>query len=193
MLNEEIKHQYKRWYGTFLGFRQSHAYWMYKVIDDVLNDNEQIEGIIEIGTGRGALSIFLGLECYERGLKPLITYDILPLIRKPKLFKLLGIKFINRDCYHGDSIREMNEYIDNKPILFFSDNGNKLRDFNYFIKLLPKDSVFASHDWESIAKAKLTEKNTKENVEKYSLQSLFRKEWDGPPDYIKTCFWRKTI
>jgi len=190
MVTDELRYQYKRWYGTFLGFRQSHAYWMYKVIDDILNDNKQIKGIIEIGTGRGALSIFLGLECYERGLKPLLTYDILS-IKEPKLFKLLGIKFINRDCYHKDSIQEMNKYIDS-PILFFSDNGNKLRDFNYFIKLLPKDSVFASHDWQSIAMAKLTEENTKDTVIKYGLKPLYKDEWDGPPDYIKTCFWRKT-
>lgn len=188
----ELKYQYKRWYGTFLGIRQSHAYWMYKVIDDVLNENKQIKGIIEIGTGRGALSIFLGLECYERGLKPLLTYDILPLMREPRLFKLLGIKFNIRDCYHKDSIQEITEYIDS-PILFFSDNGNKVRDFNYFIKLLPKGSVFASHDWQSIASAKLTEKNTRDNVIKYGLVPLYKEQWDGPPDYIKTCFWRKTI
>lgn len=191
-MQESLRYQYKRWYGTFLGYRQSHAYWMYKVIDDVLNENKQIRGIIEIGTGRGALSIFLGSECYERGLKPLLTYDILPLKKEPKLFRLLGIKFFNRDCYHEDSIREMTEYIDG-PILFFSDNGNKIKDFNYFIKLLPKESIFASHDWESIAMARLTEENTKDNVKKYGLIPLYKKEWDGPPDYIKTCFWRKTI
>lgn len=191
-MQEKVRYQYKRWYGTFLGIRQSHAYWMYKIIDDVLNENKQIKGIIEIGTGKGALSIFLGLECYERGLKPLLTYDILPLAKEPGLFKLLKIKFIIRDCYHEDSIREIKGYI-NGPILFFSDNGNKLRDFNYFIKLLPKDSIFVSHDWESIAMARLTEKNTRDNVIKYGLIPLHKEEWDGPPDYIKTCFWRKTI
>lgn len=192
MMDEKVRYQYKRWYGTFLGIRQSHAYWMYKVIDDVLNENKQIKGIIEIGTGRGALSIFLGLECYERELKPLLTYDILPFKKEPKLFKLLGIRFINRSCYHEDSLREMNEYI-NGPILFFSDNGNKLRDFKHFIKLIPKDSVFVSHDWQSIAMAKLTEENTRDDVIKYGLKPLYKDEWDRAPDYIKTCFWRKTI
>lgn len=192
MLNNKNRYQYKRWYGTFLSFRQSHAYWMYKVIDDILNENKQIKGIIEIGTGRGALSIFLGLECYERGLKPLMTYDILPLSREPKLFRLLGIKFIKRDCYHQDSIQEITEYAD-EPILFMSDGGSKVKEFNYFIKLLKKGSVFISHDWKSISHCKLTEENTKDTVEKYKLKPLHEEEWDSPPDYIKTCFWRKTI
>lgn len=191
-MQPELEYQYKRWYGRFLGRLQSHTYWMYKVIEDVLNGNRQVKGIIEIGTGRGALSMFLGLECFERGLKPLLTYDILS-VREPKLFKLLKIRYIVRDCYHEDSIREMKEYIDGYPIMFFSDNGNKIRDFNYFIRLLPKGSVFASHDWESIASMKLTEKNTRDNVIKYGLIPLHKEEWDGPPDYIKTCFWRKTI
>ena len=101
MVIEELKYQYKRWYGTFLGFKQAHAYWMYKVIEDVIKSNKQIKGIIEIGTGHGALSIFLGLECYERGLKPLLTYDnIPPPAGEPKLFKLLGIRFIQRDIFN---------------------------------------------------------------------------------------------
>ena len=197
-----MKEEYKRWYRTFLGIKQRHTYWLYKVIDEVLNENKQIRGIIETGTGAGALSVFLGLECYERGLKPLMTYDIKEFVRgdrkfnpfkeykEPGLFKLLGIKFIVRDCLHEDSIKEIKEYMD-QPIFFICDGGNKLKEFKYFAGLLKKDSIIASHDWMSIARSGLTPENTKEIVKRYSLKPLHQEEWNSPPDYIKTCFWRK--
>ena len=194
--------EYDRWYKSFLGIRQRHTYWIYKVIDEILNENKQIKGIIETGTGAGALSVFLGLECYERGLKPLLTYDIKEFItgdkgykpfeeyKEPRLFKLLGIKFIVRDCFHEESIREIKEYAD-KPILFLCDGGNKLKEFKHFAKLLKKDSIIASHDWQSVARSKLTEENVSETVKEYDLEPLHKEEWDSPPDHIKTCFWRK--
>ena len=191
--------EYARWYRTFLGIRQRHTYWMYKVIDEVLNENKQIKGIIETGTGAGALSIFLGLECYERGLKPLLTYDLKEFAKKsegffaykePKLFKLLKIKYIVRDCFHEESIREIKEYAEN-PILFFCDGGNKLKEFKYFAGLIKGDSIIAAHDWESVAKSKLTEENIAGTIKEHSLIPLHKSEWNSPPDYIKTCFWRK--
>ena len=191
--------EYARWYRTFMGIRQRHTYWMYKVIDEVLNENRQIKGIIETGTGAGALSIFLGMECYERGLKPLLTYDLKEFAKKsegffaykePKLFKLLKIKYIVRDCFHEESIQEIKEYAKN-PILFFCDGGNKLKEFKYFAKLIKKDSIIAAHDWKSVAKSKLTEENTAGTVKEHSLIPLHKAEWNSPPDYIKTCFWRK--
>jgi len=187
--------EYKRWYGRFLGRGQSHAYWMYKIIEDVLNENKQIKGIIELGYGRGALSLFLGLECYERGLKPLLTYDILP-FNESRLTILLDIRFINRDYYHEDSLKEITEYINNEPILFMSDGGDRVKAFNYFVGMLNKGSVFASHDWESIpgkSPQRLNDITSKDTVTKYSLEPLYREEWNYSPDYIKTCFWRKTI
>lgn len=185
-MQKNVEYQYKRWYGTFLGIRQRHTYWMYKVIDNILNENKQIRGIIEIGTGAGALSIFLGLECYERGLKPLITYDILPLAREPKLFKLLGIKFIVRDCFHKDSIQEIIKYA-SEPIFFVCDGGNKLKEFGYFTGLLKQDSIIAAHDWG----IELELKNILDTLNKYEMKPLHKEEWDSPPDFIKTCFWKK--
>jgi len=193
--------EYNRWYKTFLGIRQRHTYWIYKVIDEVLNENKQVKGIIETGTGAGALSVFLGLECYERELKPLMTYDLKGFVKEgvgitaykePKLFKLLNIKYVVRDCFQEESIAEIIEYAD-QPIFFMCDGGDKIGEFKFFTGLLKKDSIIASHDWESVARSKLTEDNTKETVEKYGLIPLHKEEWNSPPDYIKTCFWRKGI
>lgn len=178
--------QHERWFKYFLGIRQRHTYWMYKVIDDILNENKQIMGIIEIGTGKGALSIFLGLECYERGLKPLLTYDVLDIV-KPKLFDLLGIKFIVRNCFEESSIKEIREYAD-VPILLVCDGGNKKREFNRFVRYLKQDSIIAAHDWNTEIKLE----HVQDTINKHDMKPLHKEEWDSPPDYIKTCFWRKT-
>jgi hypothetical protein len=175
----------RRWYGYFLGIYQRHTYWMYKVIDDILNENKQIKGIIEIGTIQGALSIFLGLECYERGLKPLLTYDIKE-FKEPKLFELLKIRFIDRDCFHETSVNEIKEYAD-VPIFFMCDGDHKIEEFNYFAGLLKPDSIIAAHDWG----IEIGLKNILDTINEYEMEALHKEEWDSPPDYIKTSFWRK--
>ncbi len=160
-------------------------YHLYKIIDDILNENKQIKGIIEIGTAEGALSVFLGLECYERGLKPLLTYDIKRSI-EPKLFSLLGIRFIIRDCFNKISVKEIREYAD-IPILFICDGGNKPKEFNHFTGLLKQDSIIAAHDWNM----QIELKDISDTINEYGLEPLHEEEWDSPPDYIRTCFWRK--
>ena len=198
-MKEEIilQRQKGRWWKTFLGIRQRHTYWLYKVIDDVLNENKQIAGIIEIGTGAGALSLLLGLECYERGLKPLLTYDIKDWVKEksgqfyykePKLFKLLGIKFVIRDCFSEASTLEMKEYAD-KPVLLFCDGGKKKREFKELTHLLPIGSIVAAHDWNN----EILLEHIQETTDKYAMLPVCEAEWDSPPDYIETCFWRKTL
>lgn len=195
---EEIKFrkEISRWYQTFLGIRQSHTYWVYKVIDEILNENKQIGGIIEIGTGRGAMSILFGLECYEREYKPLLTYDFVR-IKEPKLFNLLGIKYIVRDCFHKESIREIREYSADVPIFLMCDGGNKAKEFNTIIEYLKPGSILAAHDWNEgynfIRCIGMRRKFITESIDKYKLQPIKESEWDKPPDHIKTCFWRKTI
>lgn len=175
----------EKWFKYFLGIRQRHTYWMYKVIDDILNENKQIGGIIETGTGKGALSIFLGLECYERGYKPLLTYDILDIL-KPKLFDLLGIKFIVRDCFEGSSIEEIRNYAD-IPILLMCDGGNKKKEFNAFTRYLKQGSIVAAHDWNTEIKLE----HIQNTINRHEMKPLHEEEWDSPPDHIRTCFWRK--
>lgn len=192
---EEIrfKEEISRWYKTFLGYCQSHTYWCYKVIDSILNENKQIKGIIEIGTGRGAMSIFFGLECYERGYKPLLTYDVIKL-REPRLFKLLGVKNIIRDCFVEESIEEMKEYAD-VPVFVMCDGGNKAKEFNTIVPFLKSGSIVGAHDYNEgynfIRCIGMRKKFIQESINKYNLQPIKQEEWDAPPDHIKMCFYKK--
>lgn len=179
-------HSKERWLKSFLGIPQAHTYWLYKVIDDVLNENQGIKGILEIGTWKGALSIFLGLECYEREFKPLLTFDIKEYGKLPKLFKLLKIEFVFRDCFVEESIGRIKKYL-NVPVFFFSDGDDENREFNQFAPLLLKGSVIAMHDWpyEGWYNA------IKDTVKKFNLVPIKQETWCAPPDYIFTSFWRK--
>lgn len=180
------KYSKERWLKTFLGIPQAHTYWLYKIIDDVLNENSAIRGIVEIGTWKGALSVFLGLECYEREFKPLLTFDIQEYGKLPKLFDLLGIEFILQDCFAPESMERIKKYLD-APIFFFCDGDDENREFNTFAPLLSKDSVIALHDWPHEAWYAAI----KDTVKKYGFVPLKPEIWCIPPDYIFTSFWRK--
>ena len=167
-----------------MGIYQQHTYWLYKVIDDVLNENKQIKGIVEIGTGLGALSIFLGLECYERNLKPLLTYDIKQ-VAKPRLFDLLNIKAVARNCFDVESVNEIMEYI-KEPVLFICDGGNKIKEFNFFAYLLPEGSIITAHDWDD----EIRIDDVRKTVMEIGLKPLHKDDWVAPPDYIAMSFWK---
>lgn len=176
----------ERWLKTFLGIPQGHTFWLYKVIDDILTENQEIRGIIEIGTYKGALSVFLGLECYERKLKPLLTFDIKKYDELPKLFELLKVDFLLQDCFSIESINRIKEYLD-APVLFICDGGNKNREFNQFASFLPKGSIIAVHDWPHEAWYAAI-KNT---VKQFGFVPIKIETWCAPPDYIFTSFWKK--
>jgi len=181
-----------RWRKTFLGIGQAHTYWLYQVIDDILNENQQIRGIIEIGTYRGALSVFLGLECYERELKPLLTFDIKEFFSRrtlrylPRLFELLEVDFVLQDCFSKKSIKKIKGYLD-APVFFVCDGGNKAREFNKFAPLLPKGSIIAAHDWPR----EVWYAQVRDTANEFGFFPIKIEDWCTPPDYIFMSFWKR--
>lgn len=172
------------WRKMFLGYRMAHSFAMYDVIDRILQENEPIKGIVEIGTGSGPLSIFLGLECYERNLFPLLTFDVKN-IKVPNLFKLLKVRFVNDDCFSKDSLKMIKEYL-YSPTLFICDGGNKKKEFNLFAPMLPKGSVIMAHDWTH----EICYNDIKDTVKMLNLTPIKEEEWCTPPDYILASFWK---
>lgn len=167
-----------RWHHTFLGIYQQHIYWLYKVIDDILNENPQIEGIIEIGTGDGALSVFLALETFQRKYKQFITNDIVEPENVERLFGLLDVEFIKGDCFKEEIIPINWDF----PVLFFCDGGNKAKEFNFFVSKLKSDSIIAVHDWDREV--------FKENLDTNLVEPIKKEEWNQSPDNILTSFWK---
>jgi len=110
----------------------------------------EFKGLIELGTYRGGMSIFLLLQCVQWGMS-FYTFDkqrfpletpVAQMIdleahfhegdifeeRKPKLLELIGM-----DGLH--------------PLLLYCDDGNKPREFATFVPHLRSGDYVAVHDW----------------------------------------------
>jgi len=176
-----------RWHNTFLGARQQHTYWLYKVIDDILVDNPQIYEFVEIGTGQGALSIVLGLHAAQRHTS-LLTFDINDRHQKvTPLFTKLDILFHKLDCFTSKASHLMMHTMGGTPTFFFCDGDDKPKEFNTFVPMLPADSIIAAHDYG----VEIKDADMVDTIKKYDLEPLHQEEWSGGIDDIQTCFFLK--
>jgi cephalosporin hydroxylase len=123
-----------------------HSYYLYNVIDQVMIGNPDISGIVEIGTGYGALTEFLGLWGLSRGV-PIVTVDHVN-IHDENVLSALGITYFQTDEFSDEFIDYMKKFIDAYDrILFICDGGNKPKEFNFWAPLLKTGSIIAAHDW----------------------------------------------
>lgn len=177
-----------RWHNTFIGAKQQHTYWLYKVIDDILVSNPQIGRFIEIGTGQGALSIVLGLHSLARNTK-LLTFDTQIRFSKStqSIFDALSVKLIKDNCFTESSISDVIDWIGITPTFIFCDGDDKPREFNTFSQIVPRGSVIAAHDYS----VEIKDSDIEEAVKCFNLRPLCKEEWIGGIDDIQTCFYYK--
>jgi len=136
-----------QWHTNFIGYHMQHSYYLYHIIDEIMTENPEIMGIVEIGTGSGALTTVLGLWGISRNI-PVLSVDIKN-IHDDKVFRALKITYIQLDEFSDYLISEVKRFINrvNGPILFICDGGNKIREFNFWAPLLKPNSIIAAHDW----------------------------------------------
>ncbi len=176
----------ERWYKTFLGQRQQHTYWLYKVLDDVVTANPQLERFVEIGTGVGALSVILALHAVQRGSR-LLTFDNRPELHEPLLpvFQALNVRDTGLD--HWDCFGAVYLLMDKRPTFFFCDGGDKSREFNFYAPYLASGSVIAAHDYGMECRPE----DIEDTVTKLKLEPIQPEDWRGGKDDIQTCFYKK--
>lgn len=108
---------------------------------------EKFDRIIELGTGNGGLTLFLGLYCLFSDCE-LYSFD-----QEDKradkiksLLKRLPVKFYQRDIWKSaDFISALIE--ENKKTLLLCDNGNKNREFKTYSDCLKPDDFIMIHDY----------------------------------------------
>jgi hypothetical protein len=111
-------------------------YWLWEAL---LNTSQGIiNGIVELGTGKGGFSLYLSAQAEQRKIS-FRTYDIAePACRVPG--------FIRLDIYA--SADEVGGYLrEHDPVLLFCDGGNKPREIRTFSQYLSSESMIAVHDW----------------------------------------------
>jgi len=176
---EPYKKYTKEWNDHYIGLLKCHPLKLYGIISKILTENEQIKGIIEIGTFMGALSCYLGAECVERGYKSLLTFDN-KVWYTPKLFKNLNINFILDDCFSEKSLQIIKEYVKDTPVMFICDGGWKSKEFNTFAPLLPDGSVIGVHDWD----VEVNMEGIGETVNSLEMFFIKQEQWSAEPHYL---------
>ena len=181
---EPYKKYTDNWGDHYAGMPKCHPLKLQGIISDILTENEQIKGIVEIGTMFGALSCYLGAECIERGYKPLLTFDN-KVWYKPNLFKALGVNFVVDDCFSEKSLQLIQEYVKDTPVLFICDGGNKAKEFNTFAPMLSAGSVVAVHDWD----IEVNMEGIKETVDSLKMFAIRQAQWNSEPDHTLMAFF----
>ena len=181
---EPYKKYTDKWSDHYTGIPKCHPLKLQGIISEILTENEQIKGIIEIGTMFGALSCYLGAECIERGYQPLLTFDN-KVWYKPKLFESLKVNFVVDDCFSDKSLKIIKEYVKDTPVLFVCDGGFKAKEFNTFAPLLPAGSIVAVHDWD----VEVNMEGIKETVDLLKMYAIKQDQWNAEPDHTLMAFF----
>lgn len=181
---EPYKQYADKWGDHYIGIPKCHPLKLQGIISEILTENEQIKGIVEIGTMFGGLSCYLGAECIERGYKPLLTFDN-KVWYKPKLFEKLKVNFVIDDCFSEKSLQLIKEYVKDTPVLFICDGGFKTKEFNTFAPLLPAGSVVAVHDWG----IEVNIEGICETVDHLKMFAIKQDQWNKSPDHTLMAFF----
>ena len=138
------------WYADFVGQRQQHNYWTYHIIGETLKSNPQIRGIVEIGTGCGALTMLLG--CWARRLNvPIMTWDVAPSQALPvrQVLDALQVQVCVGDCFEHEHSKKIEQFLaEVGPVYLLCDGGNKAKEMAHFGPGLHQGSLISGHDWE---------------------------------------------
>jgi hypothetical protein len=175
------------WHKTFCGITQQHNYRLYETIDLILWNNE-IARFVEIGTGAGALTIFLALHAI-RCKTNLLTVELHPQHSEStqRIFDQLGVELIVGNVFDERSRQRIKEHIGSHATFLFCDGGAKGREFNEFAPTLPPDSIIAAHDWTD----EIQPDEIEATVKSLSLGTILEDRWVTDDAHsIRTCFYR---
>lgn len=103
--------------------------------------SENFDIIIELGTYKGGLTLFLS-DIFSGDI---YTYDIKEFEFTNKLLSKENIHYNIKDIYKSPEIEEL--LASNKRVLLLVDGGVKIKAFNYFIKFLKPGDVIMAHDY----------------------------------------------
>lgn len=112
----------------------------------------RFEHVVELGTGRGGMTLYLLMQAMNQGAD-FSTFDhVYPEMANTPVGRALDLAGY---CHTGDmwselisgEIREILADDANHPLLMLCDGGNKPREFQTFAPLLRAEDVVVVHDW----------------------------------------------
>jgi len=131
--------------SDFLGFNMQQQEGVVPAFDQLLKATTPSR-IIELGTGFGGLTVFLGLYGYSNACE-VSTYDNEPKDDEYKqLIAYLGVTRYTADLFSmADEIAR--EIASPGKTILICDNGNKVLEFNNFASALKAGDVIMAHDY----------------------------------------------
>jgi cephalosporin hydroxylase len=172
-----------QWRLTFCGQRMGHNYYAYYMIDQIMIQNPQIKGIVEIGTAHGALTTVLGLWGVKLGI-PVVSMDHNAGLHDEAIFERLGVEFIECD-ENSEEATENISAMCMDPLFIYCDGGNKPEEFRKWAPIIRPGSVIAAHDWG----VEIGPKDIELYVDKYKLIPFMQDRWERMN--VQMAIWRK--
>jgi hypothetical protein len=186
--------------SSFLGYKMNQRPFTIEAFNYLFIHAEQegrpFKRIIELGTRKGAFTLFLGMYGYIKSCT-IYTYDIENFV--PPGIKLLfndyafDIAFWNGDIFKDSCMSNfLREHIqEDGRTLLLCDNGDKIREFKTFAPLLKSGDVIMAHDYvetqerfekefkkEKWGYCEVTYQDIAEDCEKHNLQPHLQEIFD---------------
>lgn len=139
------------WVTQFLGVIVVQQWADFMLWERLLNKRADLRHLVELGSLRGGLSLYLYLQCLQRGM----GFDTFDLVLPQAILTPLGERLNMRSCCHAGDIwsatmQDLFRHIlvsRTGPLLFFCDNGDKKREMQHFASWLRPGDVIGVHDW----------------------------------------------
>lgn len=118
-------------------------------INEILTEPTHVfKHIVELGTYRGGLTVFLGLHALTRGID-VTTFDIRPEPYKPPYTtykELLPITYHNLNVFSEEAKNIVREKAKDGRMFIFLDGGEKPMDFETYAPIVEANDVVMIHD-----------------------------------------------
>ena len=119
--------------------------------EQVFEQTPELKGVLELGTLKGGLSLFLRLQTMQRGQR-FCTVDWVDFLTPCPLFDLVDMagQRLEIDMWVGEGRATLNRMLADDawhPLLLLCDGGNKPKEVQTFTPLLRAGDIVAVHDW----------------------------------------------
>lgn len=165
----------------YKGMKMNQASGTMKVFKSFLK-NEKFDTLIELGTGRGTLTLFLS----DITRSKIYTFNKGDVILADSLTDV-GVSVVKADVFSDSTIDQIKELISAPGrVLMLCDNGDKVREFNTFSQFLKQGDVIMAHDYFKSKKShnrsiwrgcEITESDVEVSAKKYNLVPFHQDEF----------------